>query len=272
EIWTMNADGTDATAVVTQANGDSGPSLSPDGRKIAFTTGPSNVAIVNADGTGLTTIVLNAKEPTWSPDGTKIAYVALRDGLIRSVYVANADGTNETRLTNAYPYYDDEPAWSPDGTRIAFDRTVRTAQIMVMNADGTGQTNISNSATADSAPSWGIVRVATQATSTTLAASANPAVFGQVVTLAAAVTAASGTPTGSVRFSEGTTTLATVALASGVAMTTLTPSVGTHTFVATYEGITGFAPSVADPLALTINRASTELAVKAAPDPASDGA
>ena len=96
--------------------------------------------------------------------------------------------------------------------------------------------------------------------------------FGQVVTLAAAVTAASGTPTGSVRFSEGTTTLATVALASGVAMTTLTPSVGTHTFVATYEGITGFAPSAADPLALTINRASTELAVKAAPDPASDGA
>src|SRR5439155_22651289 len=92
EIWTMNADGTDATAVVTQPNGDSGPSLSPDGKKIAFTTGPSNVAVVNSDGTGLTTIVLNAKEPTWSPDGTKIAYVALRDSLIRSVYVANADG------------------------------------------------------------------------------------------------------------------------------------------------------------------------------------
>src|SRR5437867_12545628 len=361
EIWTMNADGTDAKAVVTQPNGDSGPSLSPDGKKIAFTTGPSNIAIVNIDGTGLTTILLNAKQPTWSPDGTKIAYVALRDGLIRSVYVANADGTNETRPTNAYPYYDDEPAWSPDGTRIAFsttegdgrvgvvnadgtgrtmlspqfvtwrspawspdgtriaarqhdpnaaselaifamnadgtnvtrltggsnddhpswspdglriafDRTVSTAQIMVMNADGTAQTNISNSATADSAPSWGIVPIAAQATSTTLVASANPAVFGQVVTLAAAVTAATRTTTGSVRFSEGTTTLATVALASGVAMTTLTPSVGTHTSVATYEGITGFAPSAADPLALTINRASTELAVKAAPDPASDGA
>ena len=362
QIWTMNADGTNATSVVTQPNGDSGPAFSPDGTKIAFTTGPSNIAIVNADGSGLTTIVLNAKEPTWSPDGTKIAYVAFRDGLIRSVYVANANGTNETRLTNAYPYYDDEPAWSPDGTRIAFsttegdgrigvvnaDGTGRTllspqfvswrapawsphgtkiaarqhdpnlaselaifvmnadgtnptrltggslddhptwspdglhiafdrtpfsnTQIFVMSADGTSLTNISNAANSDSAPSWGIVPTAAEVTSTTLAASANPAVFGQVVTLAAAVATTTGTPTGSVRFTEGTTTLATVPLTSGVAMTTVTPSVGTHTIVASYEGAAGFAPSAADPLALTVNRASTEVMVKAAPDPASDAA
>ena len=57
-------------------------------------------------------------DPAWSPDGTKIAFTTDRDGNFE-IYVMNADGTGQTRLTNNAAA-DDEPAWSPDGSKIAF--------------------------------------------------------------------------------------------------------------------------------------------------------
>ena len=42
-----------------------------------------------------------------------------RDGGFQ-IYVMDADGSNQTRLTNSYQDAN-HPAWSPDGTKIAFD-------------------------------------------------------------------------------------------------------------------------------------------------------
>src|SRR5439155_1247692 len=75
------------------------------------------------------------------------------------------------------------------------------------------------------------------ATATAVASSANPAVFGQSVTFTATVTATSGTPTGTVTFLDGSTTLGSAPLTKGVA--TLTPpslSVGSHTLTAVFSG------------------------------------
>src|SRR6266516_3261383 len=132
----MDADGSNATSVVTRPNGGSAPSFSPDGTRIAFTTGPSNIAIVNADGTALTTIVLDAKEPTWSPDGTKVAFSTTEGG--GRVAVVNADGTGRALLSPEFVSWR-SPAWSPDGTRIAarqhdFNAPGELA-IFVMDAD-----------------------------------------------------------------------------------------------------------------------------------------
>ena len=47
----------------------------------------------------------------WSPDGTKIAFTSQRDGNLE-IWVMDADGSNQTRLTNnVYP--DEDAAWSP---------------------------------------------------------------------------------------------------------------------------------------------------------------
>src|SRR5207253_3715692 len=57
-------------------------------------------------------------------------------------------------------------------------------------------------------------------TSTALTSGANPSVFGQAVTFTASVSASSpgaGTPTGSVTFKDGASTLGTGSLSSGVA-------------------------------------------------------
>ena len=58
--------------------------------------------------------VARGGQPTWSPDGRRIAYTRLGE-----IYVADADGKNERRLTTAAQPLS-SPAWSPDGRTIAF--------------------------------------------------------------------------------------------------------------------------------------------------------
>ncbi|HVE51164.1 MAG TPA: protein kinase, partial [Casimicrobiaceae bacterium] len=63
--------------------------------------------------------------PTFSPDGKRIAFSSQRGGQIE-IFVMNADGTEQRRLTNfsANGLGAVAPAWSPDGKRIAFNSRV----------------------------------------------------------------------------------------------------------------------------------------------------
>ena len=84
----------------------------------------------------------------------KIAFESSRDGNFE-IYVMNADGSNQTRLTNN-PARDTEPRWSPDGTTIAFvtDRD-GNPEIYVMDADGSNEINLTNNpGLFDLGPSW----------------------------------------------------------------------------------------------------------------------
>lgn len=169
EICVMNADGTNLV-VLTSANpqGESGenlsPSWSPDGSKIVFASNwngrrKSEIWVMNANGTGLVQLTTNVqlgsdgggplfgndRTPVWSPDGSRIAFASTRDGLTDTeLYVMNADGSNQTRLTDNTAD-DRNPTWSPDSLRIAFDRNA-TADIgiNIINRDGTNLVNVTH--------------------------------------------------------------------------------------------------------------------------------
>ena len=87
------------------------------------------------------------------PAGNRIAFVSDRDGNFE-IYMMNADGSNQTRLTNN-PAEDGMPAWSPDGSCLAFnsDRD-GNFEIYVMDADGSNQTRLTNDPGWDTMPAW----------------------------------------------------------------------------------------------------------------------
>src|SRR5208283_4291582 len=110
-------------------------------------------------------------------------------------------------------------------------------------------------------------------TTTALASSQNPSASGQSVTFTATVKPEfTGTPTGTVTFKDGTTTLATVTLSGGVAkFTTSSLAVGTHSITAVYEGSTSFATSTSAALKQVVNKATTTTTVVSSANPSTHG-
>ena len=112
--------------------------------------------------------------------------------------------------------------------------------------------------------------VAAASTTTALSASVNPSVFGQSTTFTAVVTATSpgsGTPTGTVTFRDGSTTLGIVTLSAGQASyTTAALTVASHSITAVYNGSTDYATSYASVLSQVVNtNTSTTLTSSVAP-------
>src|SRR5581483_3433104 len=100
----------------------------------------------------------------------------------------------------------------------------------------------------------------------------NPSVYGQAVTFTASVSAASpgaGTPTGTVNFLDGMTSLGTLTLdASGHAtLATNLLTVGTHSITITYSGDGNFNASTSPALTQTVNKSPTTVTLSSTPNP-----
>jgi len=105
-------------------------------------------------------------------------------------------------------------------------------------------------------------------TTTTLTSSLNPSVYGQAVTFTAVVSAALGTPTGTVIFFAGSTALGSATLANGNAsLSTSSLSAGSHSITAAYQGSGAFQPSASSPLKQVVNVPTTKTAVTTSGSP-----
>ncbi|MDH4177317.1 MAG: DUF5050 domain-containing protein [Thermoleophilia bacterium] len=126
EIYSMDADGTDVVRLTTSAGVDSDPTWSPDGKRILFTS----------------------ERDHQSSDPQKVT---------TEVYVMNADGTGQERLTTN-EHEDWGPRWSPDGKRIVYaSGDVAPGDdfdVFVMRADGSERKDLTPGPGRDFAPVW----------------------------------------------------------------------------------------------------------------------
>ena len=109
-------------------------------------------------------------------------------------------------------------------------------------------------------------------TATGLTSSVNPSVFGQSVTFTATVTAVApgaGTPTGTVTFKDGITTIGTGMLSGGsTTFSTSALSVASHGITASYGGDTNFNTSTSSTVNQVVNKANTTITIDSHdPDP-----
>ncbi|MEA2673357.1 MAG: hypothetical protein QOI92_549, partial [Chloroflexota bacterium] len=181
QIFLEDADGSNARRLVTSGDDDLAPSISPDGRRVAFFRifadgSPDEIFFVNVDGSDLHAIDVGGCTATclgddtegqaWSPDGTQIVFErALLDdsGNVNvGLWLMNADGTGRhqiTQLNLSVDAEDHRPAWSPDGTHLVFQRIDRTGSsgvgaLFTVRVDGTDPRQITPWALDANDPDW----------------------------------------------------------------------------------------------------------------------
>jgi Tol biopolymer transport system component len=163
ELYVMNRDGGDPMRLTDYPGVDQFPEWSPNGQEIAFRR-DIDIHVLDVSSGEIRRLTdappLN-QMASWSPNGKQLAFMSSRAGYI-SVFLMNADGTNQTNLTPKNPgdvdsdWISRAPSWSTTGRQIYFmssrPSTGLDTEIFLMNADGTSPTRLTTSIGMDGSP------------------------------------------------------------------------------------------------------------------------
>ncbi|MDI6780701.1 MAG: carboxypeptidase regulatory-like domain-containing protein [bacterium] len=177
-IYLMNADGTGKTRLLSNpvytGTGTppcySSPCLSPDGRKIAFSSdinGNSDIYLMDTNGLNLVQLTNAATKdtkgtsPCFSQDGKLIAFVSGNDICLKDILTGSITtiikGTNTTRGTGTTTTttWNRSPRFSPDGTRLIYCANSNgLPQVYSTYISGTVTCNLTGSSSSNLSPSF----------------------------------------------------------------------------------------------------------------------
>jgi TolB protein len=155
DIYRITLEGDDLTRITNGPRGavNVEPAISPDGKKIAFSStrsGNPMIYIMDIDGTNVKRLTFAGQynsSPSWSPDGKKLAFAG-QDKDHFDVFTVGVDGTDMQRLTSARGVSgrmsnNEDPSFSPDGRHILFtSNRSGTYQLYIISVDGTNERRI----------------------------------------------------------------------------------------------------------------------------------
>ena len=159
------------TRLTTNSANDVDPALSPDGSKVAYVSyrdsdGDAEIYVLTVADRSLVQITNNTAsdaDPAWSADGTRVVFASDSDG-DWDVYIADADGTGVTNLTDSSSDdangYDDR--WPDLGEDDYGDELITFSSnrdgdwdIWTMYDDGEDPLQTTTNNGADTQSSWG---------------------------------------------------------------------------------------------------------------------
>lgn len=147
-LWKVAASGGQPEPLPVGQGGAYFPSLSRDGRRLAYTQADANTNIWryevprttgrSAPPTKLIASTGGNIDPQYSPDGKRIVFVSSRAGS-REIWVCDSDGSNPRQLTSFGGAHVGVPVWSPDGREILFYATPEGRAGMYVVSEEGGQ-------------------------------------------------------------------------------------------------------------------------------------
>lgn len=160
-LWQISAGGGEPQWLGTGGGEANAPTVSADGRKIAYEQWQDEANIYRVD---LTRAKASAEKiiastrwdwnPTYSPDGSRIAFNSNRSGH-PEIWTADKDGGNLTQKTSFKGTLLASPNWSPDGRQIVFDARVDgNTDIWLIGQDQAQPRRLTREASEEVAPSF----------------------------------------------------------------------------------------------------------------------
>ena len=163
QLYIMDADGHNQEQLVDLSHWMEcyDPAVSPDGKKVAFSSKWNNnrdIYIIDSNNntTRLSDNSYPEYLPVWSPNGEKIAFVLESPGerFPSKIYTVHADGSNLQNIADNLPW-DVLCSWSPDSKKIVyFANTEGNNNIFIMDADGSNKKQLTTHPADDAYPVW----------------------------------------------------------------------------------------------------------------------
>ncbi|MBF0488033.1 MAG: Ig-like domain repeat protein [Nitrospirae bacterium] len=285
--------GTPVTISATVAGTD--PNSTASGI-VTFTDGSATLAAISLDGSAQASFSTSSlsvgTHPITAAYGGSSSYSSSTSSALSQVVNAATSATSVSSSLNPSTYGSSVTftasvtGQSPTGT-VTFKDGAATLGTASLNSSGQATYSTSSLSvgthsitagysgdTRNSASSSGALNQAvnTVTAATTLSSSVNPSIYGSSVTFTATVTGTS--PTGTVTFKDGTTTLGTASLNSGgqAAYSTSSLSPGSHSITAVYGGDTRNSTSTSAALNQAVNSVTSTTTVTSSLNPSIYGA